>query len=358
MKKFLILYFALYSLQTKATVRTVSNTPATIAQFNTIQAAIDASTSGDTIYVHGSPNNYAGFIVNEKRLTIIGPGWNPPKSLPLKANITSAVQFIGTGASGTEIQGLSLFAGANIATSGVNNIRFIRNRLFQSHFFLSPLNGGLLSGYLFEGNWFDNSTIVSGNQITLENMLFQNNIFYESGWIGSSINGFTNCVNVLFDHNLWYGPSGASRNAFDNNCRFLTFANNIFVKKNLTVNLSSSSFYNNITYNTDNDAPWLANGNFNGGGNKAGTDPQMAAQASVDSGVNDPLLDFSIASGPANNAGSDGKDIGLLYDTNGSLNWTNSRASRLPYIFSFQTNTPTTVPGGSISITVEARTNN
>ena len=359
MKKFLLLLSVLYSIQALATVRTVSNTPATIAQFNTIQAAIDAASSGDTVYVHGSPNNYAGFIVNDKKLTIIGPGWAPPKSLPLKANIISAIQLYGAGASGTEIQGLSIFAGVNIGSSGVNNIRIIRNKLFQSHFFLAPLNGGHLSGYLFEGNHFENAALISNYMITLENMLFQNNIFYESGCcIGSSVTGFINSVNVLFDHNLWYGPSATPRPAFENNCRFLTLANNIFVRRNPATALSGSSFYNNITYNTGDDAPWASNGNFDGGGNKAGIDPQMAAQASVDGGVNDPLLDFSIAAGPANNAGSDGKDIGLLYDANGSLNWTYSRASRLPYIFSFQTNTPTTVPGGSISITVEARTNN
>ena len=43
-----------------ATVRTVSNAP-NVAQFTTIQLAIDASADGDTVYVYGSPNPYAGF---------------------------------------------------------------------------------------------------------------------------------------------------------------------------------------------------------------------------------------------------------------------------------------------------------
>jgi hypothetical protein len=34
-----------------ATVHTVSNSPSTIAQFNTIQAAVNAAAVGDTIYV-------------------------------------------------------------------------------------------------------------------------------------------------------------------------------------------------------------------------------------------------------------------------------------------------------------------
>ncbi|HJS55472.1 MAG TPA: hypothetical protein VJ765_13050, partial [Chitinophagaceae bacterium] len=46
-----------------ATVRTVSNNPATIAQYSTIQAAVDASSSGDTVYIHGSPSAYAAFTI-------------------------------------------------------------------------------------------------------------------------------------------------------------------------------------------------------------------------------------------------------------------------------------------------------
>src|SRR4249919_2132294 len=75
MKKIFLILSSVVCVHAFATVRTVSNNPNTLAQFNTIQAAIDASLSGDTIYVQGSPTRYAGFVIQDKRLTVIGPGW-------------------------------------------------------------------------------------------------------------------------------------------------------------------------------------------------------------------------------------------------------------------------------------------
>ena len=84
----------------------------------------------------------------------------------------------------------------------------------------------------------------------------------------------------------------------------------------------------------------------------------MAAGATANNGTSNPLLDFTIAAGPANNAGTDGKDLGLLYDATGSLNWTNSRNSRLPRIFSMTIANSTITPGGTLNINVEGRKSN
>ena len=160
------------------------------------------------------------------------------------------------------------------------------------------------------------------------------------------------------DHNLWFGTGSGVRNAFTNTCRFLTITNNIFVRRNAATNNSNSVFNNNITFNAVNNTPWLSNGNVNSGGNIDNQDPQMVAQASVNAGTNNSLADYTIAAGPANNTASDGKDIGLLYDASGSLNFTNSRNSRLPRIFSMNVTTPTVAPGGNVTINVEARVSN
>jgi hypothetical protein len=359
MKQFVFFSLCLFATSANANIRTVSNNPATIGHHNTIQSAVDAASSGDTIYVHGSPNNYAGFNINNKKLTIIGPGWSPDKTLPHTANVIEFINVYGAGSSGTELQGLSLYCPVTIQNTGINNLKFVRNRLVRTLIYLTPNAPGTLSGYLFQGNWFDNSGVISNPAYTLENMLFQNNIFYENGCcLGSSVSGFTNTVNVLFDHNLFYGPGNGVRDIFSSNCRFLIVSNNVFVRRNAANHLSSSTFNNNITFNTGNDAPWNVNSNVNSGGNIEGQDPQIAAQAGVDAGTNDPLLDFTIAAGPANNSGSDGKDMGLLFDNAGSLNWFNSRNSRLPRIYNMNVTTPTVAPGGSVSVTVESRTSN
>jgi hypothetical protein len=123
-------------------------------------------------------------------------------------------------------------------------------------------------------------------------------------------------------------------------------------------NNSSSTFNNNITFNAVNNTPWASNSNVDGGGNVANQDPQMVDQTAVNAGADNALLDFTIAAGPANNSGSDGKDMGLLYDAVGSLNWATSRTSRLPFIFSMNITNPTIPAGGTLNVAVEARRNN
>lgn len=359
MKKLYLIVALLITGNAFATIRTVSNNPSTIAQFSDIQSAVNAANTGDTIFVHGSPNNYSGFTITNKQLAIIGPGWAPDKNLPHLAAIVSTINLTGAGTAGTELQGLFIATNIQILTLGVDNIRIIRNRLFSNTMGVTPNVGGTISGYLFEGNWFDNFSVNSNSSYTIQNFIFQNNLFYESGCcVGGNINGFVNTTNVLFNHNLWYGPGGGTRDAFAGNTRFVIISNNIFVRRHASANLSSSTFNNNITFNAGNDAPWSANGNVDGGGNIAGQNPQMTEQAVIDAGTNSPLSDFTIAAGPANNSASDGKDMGLLYDASGSLNWTNARNSRLPRIFSMNITTPTVAPGGNVSVTVEARRSN
>jgi hypothetical protein len=371
MKKIIFLFFALtVSVIVHATVRTVSNTPATLAQFNTIQAAIDASADSDTVYVYGSPNVYAGFDIVDKKITVIGPGWAPDKNLPLQAIINGAnIRNSPAGGSpdGSELQGLvftgvvQLSRNAVSGDFGINNLRIIR-----CQFNVNVEIVLAATGFLFEGCIFY-SYLNFTSAATYQNFLFQNNLFYYQSFF--VINGLTNSVNVRFDHNLFTSNNnsgGGTYILFATNCRFITLTNNIFNQANAGLNLSFSTFTNNITNNitlnstnaTSNATPWTVNSNVDGGGNVANTNPGMVDQTAVNAASSSPLLNFTIASGPANNSGSDGKDMGLLFDATGSLNWTNSRNSRLPRIFSMNITTPTVTPGGNLSVTVDARKSN
>lgn len=357
MKSFFLLIAMLAMLPAFAIVHTVSNSPATLAQFNTIQDAVDASASGDSIYVHGSPVVYAGFTITNKQLVIIGPGWAPHKSLPLVATVGS-ITITGASSANTEIQGLRVNNEVYINANHPDNIRFIRNHFISMLIDISQ-GSATYNGYLFEGNIFDNAQVNAVGSSTYQNFIFHNNYFYESGSsVSGNIEGFTNSVNVLFNHNLWFGPGTGTRNAFTGNCRYLLLTNNIFVRRHASNYNSFSSFNNNITFNAGDNTPWTVNSNVDGGGNISNQDPQMVDQAGVNAGTNNALQDFTIASGPANNSGSDGKDMGLLYDATGSLNWTNSRNSLLPRIFQMLVTTPTVAPGGNITVNVDARVSN
>jgi hypothetical protein len=372
MKKIILIFIALVtSVHTYATVRTVSNTPATLGQFSTIQAAIDASADSDTVYVYGSPNVYSSFDITDKRITVIGPGWAPDKNLPLQAIVNGAnIRNSPAGGSpdGSEFQGLVFNSAVQLSRNivsgdfGVNNLRIIRCQFNQN---IEIVNGA--SGFLFEGCLFYDYLNFNGSN-TYQNFLFQNNVFFFSG-ASFRINSLTNSVNIRFDHNLFYSNNnsgGGNYAIFATNCRFITLTNNIFNQANAGNNLSFSTFNNNITNNitlnsanaTSNATPWTVNSNVDGGGNVANTSPGMVDQAAVNAGSSSPLLNFTIASGAANNTGSDSKDMGLLFDTTGSLNWINSRNSRLPRIFSMNITTPTITPGGNLSVTVDARKSN
>lgn len=334
-----------------ATIHTVSNSPSTtLAQFNTIQAAVNASSSNDTVYVHGSPVTYATFTITNKKLAIIGPGWSPDKELPFAATVAGCT-ITGAGSSGTEIHGIFFSDQINVNSNKPDNLLFVRNR-FLTHVNIDQ-SGTTYSGYVFEGNVFQIALKGASTSIYL-NLVLRNNDF---------CNGYAQTFNnpnstILFDHNLWYGPSGSSASECFFDCSHLSITNNIFVKRNAATNNSFSTFNNNITFNAGNNSPWLSNGNIDGGGNVSNMDPQMVAQSSVNSGINNPLLDFTIPAGPANESGSDGKDMGLLYDSAGSLNWTNSRNSRLPRIYSMHITTPTITAGGTLNVGVEARKSN
>ena len=355
--------FLMLAITSFATVRTVSNNPATLAQYNTIQAAIDASAGGDSIYVHGSPNDYAGFTISDKRLVIIGPGWSPDKSFPFTARVGNT--FIGgtTGdpltnpTNNSEIHGLTFISNVQsyvaFGNDHPNGLKFIRNEFQGTILIHEP---GTYKNYLFEGNYFNTGRVQAGGGSNYENFLFQNNIFYDpSTW---QINDFTNSTNVLFNHNLFYGPVSTSANVFVNTCRFLTLTNNIFVRRNAANFNSFSVFNNNITFNAGTNNPWAVNSNSDAGGNVVNLDPQMTDQTAVSAGTNNPLLNFTIAAGPANNTASDGKDMGLLYDASGSLNWTNSRNSRLPRVFTMNITNPTIPVGGTLNVQVEGRKSN
>lgn len=359
MKQIFFFFCLVVASNAFATVRTVSNTPSTLAQFNTIQAAVNASTAGDTIYIHGSPNAYGAFNQSNIRLTFIGPGFSPDKSLAFNAVVLNC-NISGASSANSEYQGIFFAGSVSINNPHPDNLKFIRNHFFNSSVAVNQ-GATTYTGYLFEGNLFDNSGVDANTNTTYQNFLFQNNYFFENGTVrdGNLGGGWFNCINVLFDHNIWFGPGSGTRNITDGNSqRFLSFTNNIFVRRNFNGRVSSSVFNNNITFNAGTNNPWATAGNVDGGGNIENQDPQMVAQASVNAGTNNPLADYTIPAGPANNSGSDGKDMGLLYDAVGSLNFANARNSRLPRIFSMAIVNPTVPSGGNITVNVDARISN
>jgi hypothetical protein len=344
-KTLVIIVFSLCCISAFARVRTVSNYDSS-AQFRTIQTAIDSSSAGDSVYVNGSPYSYAGFTLN-KALAVFGPGWSPDEDVSYVAQIQTDCAI---NASNCELHGLTFASYVRIDAQGIggsSNIKFIRNKFTGNFYVLLENNSNLL----FEGNWFDNTYLY--NQGALSYITVENNIFYQSSHY--SAYNFYNSTNVIFDHNLWYGPSSGSSDCFGG-CYNLFLNNNIFVHRNAYNSNSGSTFRNNITYLTTEDNPWKSP-NIDGLGNIAGASPKMVDELNVDNGIDNALMNFTLqASSPGKHAATDAKDLGLLYDP-GLENWTRSRGVDLPFVSKMTLTNNSILVGQKLKFTADAKSN-
>ena len=359
MKNILLAVCLFFAGAAGATVHTVNNNGGS-PMFTTIQAAVTAAADGDTIHVMGSNVAYTGFSVIDKKLAFVGPGFAPVKNVPTAATIGGVVELVNTAATGsptgTEFNGLTfgnvVYASttSNGGTIGINSLKFIRCHFINSVYFTLGSTGGLFESCIFSYQ------LLFSSSYNYSNFIFQNNLFYfQTCCIGNQIHGLQNAANILFDHNLFMAL-GAGSNQIFSGCNSLNLTNNIFNRTNAGPGNTLSTFTNNITNNvsgTNGNTPWLINGN-NGTGNLPNTNPQINAQAGVDAGSTNYLLDFEIAAGPANNGGSDGKDIGLLHEPTGSLNFKNARTSRFPVIGEFNILNPNIAPNGTLNVQVKA----
>lgn len=372
MKKLLFIALTILGYQANATVRTVNNVTGGGGQFVTINAAIEASAMGDTIYVSGSPIIYEAFEIVNKKLTIIGPGWAPQKNNPVRALVAggtirnSVASNVTSNSNGCEVQGLVFNSSLNIfgasTTTTVNNIRIDRCE-FRNGINASAFNA---SNYIIENCYITGSLarIDLRPDFSYSNFLIQNNIFRMDVNNNGFFIGFNNISNFIINHNLFVtNAPGATGSSISNNndINNATFSNNIFVNINLNTGPKLCTFNNNLTFYTEVaalPAPWLVGNNIDGGGNLNNVSPQIADQAIVNKGVDNPIANYTIAAGPANNTGTDGKDLGLLFDATGSLNWASARGARLPFIFSMNITNPTVAPGTNLSVEVTAKKNN
>lgn len=113
MKILTILVLSLCWFSVNATSWRVNNNPAINADFATFEAAHDAASPGDTIYVEGNgEESHYGLVTISKKLIVIGPGYFLNENDSTQAN-TAYARFraitIDPGAEGTEIYGLQMY---------------------------------------------------------------------------------------------------------------------------------------------------------------------------------------------------------------------------------------------------------
>ncbi|MGB5942963.1 MAG: right-handed parallel beta-helix repeat-containing protein [Leeuwenhoekiella sp.] len=323
-KTILTLYFticAVFAL-TAQTTHTVDNNPDGIGDFTELQAAVDAASDGDIIYVQPSSTNYGNTSIT-KQLTLVG------RSHSL-ANYISSIGLVTfqPGSSNSIIKGLQISNirfGISDGTEGsISNITITENKLNNITLGMSSIQ--TVDNILIRGNQLagidirntatniliTNNIITGGFKLICSNnpnsTLVTNNIFKitsqrPDNFFSTATNGTLNISNSIF---LTYiGGSyniGFSGNYQINNCLTYDYAGG-------TLNFAGNTSPVNVVSNTllDTDPQFVK---VDPSASEVGTSIAYRSNNDLDPYYDD----VHLASGsPAIGAGSGGADLGI-YD--------------------------------------------
>jgi len=329
----LLCCIALVACNAFATVITVSNNANSPGQYTTLQAAIDAATNGDTLYVHGSPTSYGSVNLN-RSLTLIGTGYNPQKDLPLVSSIGTlyldSVPGI-KGCSNSSIIGFNLqYLNGSPSGYPFTNILVKLNRIAQVNISPTTANGLIISQNLIDYLY---------NLQNITNLIVKNNIVYYV------VSYFSNNNAVLVTNNFFFYTTVNTNTVMQD---FSTISNNIFL--NLHPNCSFSTFNNNLIFNSGNDV--LPYGNNTGSGNFNGSIPLFINVPDL-TGINYSYDYHLTAASPGHNGGTDGTDIGPFGGIDPLVDMTGTPP--IPQIKTFNINNTVVLPTTPLDVYVKAK---
>lgn len=336
----LVLFFLISPLS--AAIITVDNSANSAGQYTDLQLAVDNAAAGDTLHVIGSNTTYGNVII-DKAVTLIGAGYNPPNQFGLPTTLS----FISIGransansASGAKLTGIKL---STITWSGFgvhDNITIERCEVINL-----SLSNGAAANWVLQHNIITNLNI--GNN---PNCLIRNNII--RGTITTSDE-----PSVLISNNVF--ASSSSAGSVFSNISFATIANNIFYQGKDPLGCASSTFNNNITYNTGNNA--LPYGNNSGAGNFVNVNPQFA---NVTTALFDFAFDYRLLSASVGkNTGTDGTDVGLYgsvssFPIGGPAPYLTSPMPRVPQVIEVNIQNASLLQGDPLNVQFKARKQN
>jgi hypothetical protein len=296
----------LISISSFSTVLTVSQSVNLPAQYTTIPNAISAASDGDTIFIHASAQWYAPWVTLSKRLVLIGPGHHPRTASGQSVLIQNFE--MNAGAAGSTIIGLAFYNPINVvfvSASTQLNLTF-KNCNFNTLNIPCGFSSFVVENCIFSGG---NLFFHQQGDAYRTGLVIRNNIF--STW---PVTGSASIVNIddngIIDHNLFIGSHSLVR-AFSelSNC---TISNNIFYYRTIdttgTYTATGCVFLNNITWQcTNNTLPTPGN---SGSGN-INADPQLINFPPAATLFSYNYNYHTSGSSPAQNAATDGTDIGL-----------------------------------------------
>lgn len=350
MIKYILLFLVVISCSvSQATVRTVNNYITNSAQFSTVQPAITASATNDTIYLHGSPVSYGDFTIT-KRLVIIGAGYYLSNTInnytTIVNNITIDTVSVNQALSGLTLQGLFINGQLSFAgTDRANNVLIDRCKV--STIYITGSNWIIKNSF---GNpSFPISSISS-------NVLISNNIFQTL-----SISNGSSLINYAAGVKVSNNELGGLYIGFG---FYILFVNNIV--KNYTVGSYSinNTFSRNITFTDGGPSINFPPTNNTGSGNFNNINPLYINYSCPwpNTHYSGDLIsyDFNYQTGSvAINGGTDSTNIGISggpYPTLTTKIF--DGRTKIPLVTDVNIENAYVKPGQSIQIHFKARKNN
>jgi hypothetical protein len=335
MKRSLLLYLFVFiaSGAWSQTTRIVNNNPGATGGVNVytgataLQNAINASVSGDIIYIVPGTVSNGNVTITNKSLTILGVGLDPQKGLGTRS-LAGNIEVVGAASSGFRISGVHFLR--FLPNIGCVTVQTVSNILIENCQFNSVqmLANSCAIGNMIVRNCVINSQqgFASGPQafeiVISSGVLITNNIIRAHGTTASTISG----NGLTIQNNLFWG--GGTHNIFTGLSNSIV-QNNIFARTSPSLapcaTCTGNTFFNNLVFgSTDNTFTNGTNGNTSTGHIVA--DP-LLTNVPVQPPNSTWLYTYDITllgGSPASNAGLDGTDIGptggiIPFDEEGTL---------------------------------------
>lgn len=344
---------------------TVDNTRFAGADFSNIQTAINAASSGDTLIVMPSYDNYGNLTIN-KKLFIYGRGVHGFKITTDKVTYVNNVEFV-QGADGSVIQGFHLTAtyGVYMRLSNCSRISIINNFFNGSNLIFATNYASFVDQVIVKGNIFWASSNAKGSAIEV------NDVYYSD----FSNNYFIDYYNGYYDANYQFLYGGNATNTVRNNLFVFSEKTGVYYRNdrvpvffrgsNMVIHnnilwtdsrhvsrfdstSTGADYRKNITYSRNTQAQNLSGNNYND------TLPEFETDFSSNPINYDLSYNFRLKNGTiGKNGGTDSTDVGLY--GNGFIFDLHTKTSGVPIFEDFQIINPVVKRGGTLKVNVAAR---
>lgn len=321
-----------FTVQSQSKVITVDNRANSGADYTSLSAAVTNAMLGDTIQIHPSATAYGNATIN-KTLHLVGLGHNPALSKYGEKASVGNIYFSGNCAN-SSVRGLQVGAITTTSPSNVTDIIIANNRILS---YVNCANSPSWQDWVIEGNLFETAYV----QPRGDGWIIRNNIFDNTTWAlqnADNTDSFLNNLVILSNGN------------FATNCSNPIVNNNIFILEGSTtevvVSNSAIVFNNNLSHNT---TGYTVVPFKDGSNNLENTSPGFSfAYTNIADYYNN---DYNV-SGAAENAGTDGTDLGVFganfnFDIDG-------RPDDYPYMTSLDISNSSVPLGQNINVTFTA----